>query len=277
MIDSQDVINILGGSPLGQDQNSGPEPTIRLDNTGTKQQKEVGYSLNKLIKSGSMTEIYSVQYPFRHGFSSKGNKKTRSKSTRSEEHRLRSIIRAINNVRRLTHLNFTENDKFLTLTFNNEQNFDINNLKECLPFYQKFIRQLHQIYPDLIYITVPEFQKRGAVHYHILCNIPFIQKDELNKLWPYGFSKPRAIKSSTHLAFYLCKYLGKRFDDVRKQGHRLFYSSRNLKRPQTYYGPIIDQISKKLEETHSDAVQYEREYDSKINGKVKYRQYVKKK
>lgn len=277
MINSQDIIKIFGGSPLGQNQNSGPKPTIRLDYTGTKPQKQAGYSLNKLIKSGSMSEMYCVQFPFRYGFSGRGNKKTRGKSVRSDEHRKRSIIRAINNVRRLTHLNFTENDKFLTLTFNNEQNFDINNLKECLPFYQKFIRQLHQAYPNLIYITVPEFQKRGAVHYHILCNIPFIKKDELNKLWPYGFSKPRAIKSSTHLAFYLCKYLGKKFDDKRKQGHRLFYSSRNLKKPEIYYGSFANAVNSFLEKTYSDALKYKKEYDSKINGRVKYRQYVKKK
>lgn len=277
MINSQDIIKILGGSPLGLSQDSGPKPTIRLDNTGTILQKPYGFSRTKIIKSGDMVEIYDVERPFKYGFKGKPRKKASHKSIRYDEHRVRSIIRAINNVRRLTHLNFTENDKFLTLTFNNEQNFDINNLKACLPFYQKFIRQLHQLYTNLIYITVPEFQKRGAVHYHILCNIPFVQKDELNKLWPYGFSKPRAIKSSTHLAFYLCKYLGKRFDDKRKEGHRLFYSSRNLKRSQTFYGLRMEHISAKYKRMHCDILQYENKYNSVHNGAVEYRQYLKKK
>jgi len=276
MIDSQDVIKILGGSPLGHQPNSGRQPTIRLDNTVTKRQNIVGYSNHKIIKSGKMFETYEYERPVKYGSTGKKRvSKNQVKSTRSEEYRVRSIVRAGFTLKRLAFLNFSENDKFITLTFNDDQVFDINNLKTCLPIYQKFMRKLRCKYKDTKYITVPEFQKRGAVHYHILCNIPYIQKSELQKMWQHGFSKPLAVKSSLHLAFYLTKYLRKRFDDPRKQGHRLYYSSRGLRRPTTLYGPYAEAITNKLKTDHSNAVQYKNSYKTEHNGVIKFTQFVK--
>ena len=139
------------------------------------------------------------------------------------------------------------------------------------------MRKLRQWYPNLKYITVPEFQKRGAVHYHLLCNIPKIRQSEMKKIWPYGFFKVKEIHGTTHLAFYLVKYLSKRFDDKRKQGHRLYYASRGLKRPTTLYGPYAEAITNKLKKDHSNAVQYETNYDTEHNGTVDYKQFVKEK
>lgn len=276
MIDSQDVKKILGGSPLGHQPNSGRQPTIRLDNTVTIRHNKTGYSKHKIIKSGKMFETYEYERPVRYGSSGKKRiPKNQVKSKRSEEYRVRSIIRAGFMLKRLAFLNFSENDKFITLTFNDEQVFDINNLKACLPFYQKFMRKLKSKYKNIKYITVPEFQKRGAVHYHILCDIPYIQKSELQMLWEHGFSKPLAVKNSLHLAFYLTKYLRKRFDDPRKQGHRLYYSSRGLRRPTTLYGPYAEAITNKLKTDHSNAVQYKNSYKTEHNGVIKFTQFVK--
>lgn len=280
MVTPKDVQKILGVVPLGTKQEvSVRQHTTRLDNTGTKEpQKQKGFSKSKIIKSGSLIETYEYERPVRYGFSPKIKTGAVTRKTeRSSEHRTRTIIRAINNIRRLTHLNFTENDKFLTFTFADTYEFDINKLDACLPYYKKAMRKLRTWYPDLKYITVPEFQKRGAVHYHILCNIPFIRKSELNKIWKYGWSKPKAIHGTTHLAFYLVKYLSKKFDDKRKQGHRLYYTSRGLERPKTLYGPYAEAIANKLKTDHSNAVQYETSYDTEHNGTVDYSQYVKEK
>lgn len=272
-----DVQNILGARPLGQvKEPSVRQHTTRLDNTGTKEPPQRGYSRKKFIRSGGMIEIYDYQYPIHFGKRGKKIiKKERKKSKRTEEHRGRTIIRAINNLRRLVHLNFTCNDKFVTLTFNNDQSFDINNLKESLVYLQKFLRKLRRKYPNLKYVVVPEFQKRGAVHYHILCNLPLIRQKEMENLWPYGFSKVLEIIGTTHLSFYLTKYLGKKFKDKRKQGHRLFYSSRGLKRPVVLYGHIVDDIDKDLKMNHSDAVQYKNNWKGKHCGNVSYTQYVR--
>jgi hypothetical protein len=46
----------------------------------------------------------------------------------------------------------------------------------------------------LKYVSVVEFQKRGAVHYHaVFFNLPFIVNDELAAIWSHGFIKINAI------------------------------------------------------------------------------------
>lgn len=278
-----DAQNILGAVPLGTNK----EPSVRqhttiLDNTGTIQPK-MGRSRIKLIESNGMVESYEYQHSIWFGKRSEKFKlrckKTKErnkhkKSIRSEEYRGRTIIRAMNTLRRLIYLNFTERDKFITLTLNNVQDFNINSLKECLPYYQKFIRKLRIKYPGVKYITVPEFQKRGAVHYHVLCNIPYIHKTVLRKLWPYGFSYPEAIHGTTHLSLYLTKYLSKRFDDKRTEGHRLFYSSRGLKKPTVTYAYEARDLVDDLKKYYSDDVQYESKWTGKYCGDVKYSQYI---
>lgn len=248
---------------------------IRLDNTGTKLPPQ-GFSRTKIIRCGKMLEIYNFEIPIRYGQKGGTKKNSKRKSPRHKEHRERSIVRATNTIRRLTHLNFNQNDMFLSLTFNNHQSFNINNLSECLPYYQKFIRKLRQKYPKLLFITVPEFQKRGAVHYHLICNIPLINQDELALLWPHGFSAPRAIRNTTHLALYLCKYLSKEFADARKHGHRLFYSSRGLNKPEIFYGPAAEAVGERIKTNDFYAIEYRNQYDTARNGSINYVQYLKK-
>jgi len=273
MNDSNDsFVELVENSLVG-----GLSPTIRLDYTDTKRPTK-GRTLAKIIQSGSLLETYDYDTPIHFGHKRRPYyRKPNSLIVRSEEYKRKSIIRAMNQVRRLAHLNFTENDKFLTLTFNNDQRIDINNLQACLPFFQIFVRKMRKKYPSLRYIAVPEFQKRGAVHYHMLCNIPFIVKSDLEKLWPYGFSKPKAIRGTTHLALYLCKYLSKRFKKNKKHGHKLFYSSRGLKQPTVYYGLLGPMISGQLRERRQSDMLYQTLYIAKYNGMVLYSQYCKKK
>ncbi len=252
-----------------------PEDNIRLDNTGTKQPL-AGVTTTKIIKSGNLIEVYDYEYPIRFGHKGKATKKKKTKSVRSEEYRVRTIVQAINTLRQLCFLNFTLYDKFITLTFNNEQAFDITNLKVCYHYVQLFLRKLKRRYPDLKYIVVAEFQKRGAVHYHILANIPFITEEERIVLWPYGFSKVLAVQSTTQLALYLSKYLGKRFDDKRKFGHKLYTTSKGLRKPKVIYGPIAEEASEKIKELPQLEVQYENQYETERNGVTKYKQYLKK-
>lgn len=263
----------LGNSPLGHTKSSaGP----RLDNTGTKEPVS-GYTTSKLIVSGNMVETYDFEVPVRYG-SKQTEKNERSKSKKSErssEHRKRTIIRAKNRVRRLIHLNFTRWDKFITLTLDNEQSFDINNLQECLPFYQNLMKKLRRRYKNFKYITVPEFQERGAVHYHMVCNLPFIEKSTWEKLWGHGFVKPKTIVSRNGLATYLTKYLSKQFEQPRIPGHRLYYSSKSLKRSRVIYGAKAEYVSKKLKEKKDDTLEYQSQYKTDRNGTTTYRQYVK--
>jgi len=248
------------------------KPLTRLDNTGTK--RHVGYTKTKVIISGSITETYQYEFPIRYGSSPKKKQAKRTKSIRSEEYRKSTIVRAINTVRQLSCTNFTLYDKFLTYTFDPKiNNINLFDPSSCLPFYQKAMRRMRKKYPDIKYITVTEFQKSGRVHYHTLCNIPYISKSDLNTIWSYGFTKAKAIKGTTHLALYLVKYMSKRFADSRKLGHRLFYTSHNLKKPKTIYLPVAEDLCEYLNNNQAYTVKYENQYPSAHNGLVSYKQY----
>ena len=94
------------------------------------------------------------------------------------------------------------------------------------------------------YVAVIEFQKRGAVHYHVLCNLPYVDADSLAKIWGHGFIKINKIKGDKkrfgssecdNVGVYVCKYMTKDNDDKRLVGRKSYLMSRNLDKPQEIY------------------------------------------
>lgn len=138
--------------------------------------------------------------------------------------------------KRLTELaqaNFKEGDKFITLTFADQENIDIGNLDDAHKAFQLFIRRLARAYKTFKYIAVPEYQeKRGAVHYHVICNLGYIKKQKLADIWNQGFVKINRINTTKEVTTYISKYLTKNAEDVRFLKRRKFYCSNNLIRPE---------------------------------------------
>lgn len=264
-----DAIEVLGASPLGRATNIDDLISYKLDSTVITSQ----YSRVKIIISGNTIEKYAYEVPLKTGVTKKSKGEKTRKKDRSGEYKSRSIFRAKNRIRRLCLSNFEENDKFVTLTFNNEQKFDITDISICLVYFKKFIRKLHAMYPDFKYIAVPEFQKRGAVHYHLLCNLPYIENSELAKLWGYGFINIKAVEHSKNVSIYITKYLSKRLEDLRKNGHRLYYSPKNLIKPRTIYGDVAEQLSERLIKSTKIKKTFENNYITALNGRVYYTQY----
>jgi hypothetical protein len=72
---------------------------------------------------------------------------------------------------------------------------------------------------DFKYVAVKERQKRGAIHYHIMCiySIPYIfpSPAEIEKSWGLGFvkiSSPKLRMKLNSIASYIGKYIGKGYD-----------------------------------------------------------------
>jgi hypothetical protein len=86
----------------------------------------------------------------------------------------------------------------------------------------------------LKYLVVPEFQKRGAVHYHIIF-FKFPKQEDtnelLNSVWGHGFTFNKTINSVDHLKNYVTKYFVKNALDPRLKGKKHYFCSRNLGRP----------------------------------------------
>ena len=96
------------------------------------------------------------------------------------------------------------------------------------------------------YVFVPEFQKRGAVHFHALYwRLPeelFHSEREartLSKLWGHGFVFLKQTDGNERLAFYLAKYFTKAFLDPRLKNQKSYVASRNVKRPIVQKGPFL--------------------------------------
>jgi len=121
--------------------------------------------------------------------------------------------------------------KFLTLTFAE----NLTDLKSCNEKFKAFIRKLKIIKADLKYLVVPEFQKRGAVHYHALLNLDYINQKQLADLWGHGFIKIKNIKDGINIGLYVSKYIGKDLKDERYFNNKKYFCSRNLNKPQIFY------------------------------------------
>lgn len=116
----------------------------------------------------------------------------------------------------------------LTLTFrDNVQDWDFANTE-----HRNFIKRLNYfVYGEkcsnLAYISVPELQKRGAIHYHIFFfNLPYIDKDFIEELWGNGSAHIKREVGSLEgeaLGLYITKYMTKQFYDRDKDGNYKFY------------------------------------------------------
>lgn len=268
-----------------------PESTSsRLDNTVTNNKKLIDVVFkteptiatnNKVILCGHHIETYQYEKPLVLNRKPKAPKKkfqnqdkdwlleAQNYIRRRDEYRKRTKSRVIGQVQRLIESNFNKDSIFLTLTFNNKNNFNINDLTVCNPKLHNFMVNLKTKFSNLKYLIVPEFQKRGAVHYHLIINQSFIEKELIQKIWKYGFVKVKDIYYLEGIGNYFTKYLTKNSDDIRLQGRRAFFTSKNLHRPKIVYGEFAEKIINRLKEKEIKPY-WQNEYKTEFNGAVKY-------
>ena len=121
-----------------------------------------------------------------------------------------------------------ESSKFLTLSFAE----NMQDLKEANKLFKKFLRKLKkELKIDIKYLAVIEFQKRGAIHYHMLINIPYVPVKWLQSLWQHGSLKINKIKHVDNLGAYITKYMSKDNADDRLRKVKGYNCSQELERP----------------------------------------------
>lgn len=173
--------------------------------------------------------------PDDRNYSAKG-----SKNTEILKH---NIYRSYGQMLEYAFVNGHHFKTFVTLTFaDNIKDLDFANLQ-----FRKCMKAIKRKYPYFMYLGVPEFQKRGAVHYHIMTNISiddlrFIvqQKGQLNKydfiLWQHGFTSVFDLSLADEkfsVALYLTKYFYKDVDN-RLFGRNKILKSNNLEKAQVH-------------------------------------------
>lgn len=257
-------------------------------------------SVQKYVITGHILEIYDYEkYCCGRGGKKANNEKEDIEDLKEEvknkileNYSNHNVVRS-NMIRRLACANFNKESSFITLTFDDKKvKHDIHNVKECNAEFKKFIKRLKRFlennefykrmgYQELKYLAVIEFQDkndRRAVHYHVLFNLPFIDKDELARIWNLGFVYSENIKHVDNVGAYIIKYMTKDNEDERLMGLPAYLRSKNLIEPNEII--CLDEKLKestdylKLDSLISNTYPvYEAEYETEFLGKCKYKQF----
>ena len=234
----------------------------------------------KVIYSGDIVEVFEYSKGVFKGFINKNGRRGNGDITDEEKanNRDRSLNRARKEFRRIVNANVGQygdiRPKFYTCTFSE----NVKDLKEANLVWSKFIKRLnYRVYgkkcSKLQYGVVPQFQGRGAVHYHVIFfNLPYIENKELAEIWGQGFVKINAIDDVDNVGAYVCRYMSSSFDDERLRGQKAYFFSRGVKKPKEIYLDYddLESIKKSLP---GQAMTYKNEFENEYIGKVEYTQY----
>lgn len=234
-------------------------------------------SHRKLVISGNVVELLQYEKPIVRGENRK--RKGRAGQTDTTEdikasNRQKTAFRSKQRVRRLANTNFAgKNAKFVTLTYaENKTSVSAadHDFKTCI---QRLTYYANKNGEEFKYIAVREFQERGAVHYHMLCNLPYTENKVLADIWGHGFVNIQSVKDIDNVGAYITKYMTKDVEDERLRGRKSYLCSKDLAEPvEAMREEVIDEILCEIGEVKRvlPAVTYETEH----YGEVQYTQII---
>jgi len=199
------------------------------------------YEYEKSIFTGTTLEVYRYEKAPRvaTGGNPRGRKPDGGRSGDPTLRRPDTMRRLRRGFLRLVQINLSTKGppSFLTLTF--AANADVGIGLRCFREFNAFAKK--EFGDSLSYIAVPEFQKRGAIHFHVLLwglDPKYIKNERhtryLQSIWARGYVDIIPTDGSPKLAGYLAKYMQKAMHDERLIGRRAYYNSRNVVRPLLY-------------------------------------------
>lgn len=191
-----------------------------------------GYYLTARSYGTGDTEIVGIRLNTDQSLNKGGGAKRRATSKRESdpEVQAKSMQRARSTIRR--RILSMQADRLLTLTFR----ANVTDLGEAYRCFKRFSRLMRWRFGGSrwCYVAAPEFQERGAVHFHLAVR-GFFPVKTVREFWrraagEYGgnidITSPRNIKKQSwnprRIAQYLSKYVGK-LDSV--EFNRKRYSS----------------------------------------------------
>lgn len=191
----------------------------------------------------------------------KGNKEGRnvkinpeSDSKELERQLLISNRRARFEIMRTVNSNIGKHGKELPKFFTNTIAENYQDIEGSFIMFKAFIKKLNwRVFKTKVmklkYLVVIEFQKRGAIHFHVIFfNLPFVpvSKDYQDKtdftynladLWGHGFVKINKIDDVDNVGAYVAGYVSDKdkekngFLDARYFNHKRYSTSRGLLEP----------------------------------------------
>ena len=240
----------------------------------------------KVVVSGKQVELYRYKKNVWRDYEAKREevfKKEPKQLDIFEQEKLKqqriqfSINRTKTEIRRLVNSN-PQLNKFMTLTFAKST----TDLKQANYIFNQFIKRMVYRYPNFEYLAVPEFQKDedyhgrkkkhgGSVHYHLLCNLPYIENDALEYFWRHGMVNIRQIGKVNNLGAYMSKYLGKELFSGRMFGKKKFFRSQSLASPIEILGYYAEKFIERFLLLPTPV--FEKTFKSDWVGEVDYKPY----
>lgn len=206
-----------------------------------------------------ITEVKTYQFYQRYGYTVEKNKpkhqslvsfKNNNKLGRKkgkmkdfdEVNVYKNVVRAKSKIRALCNENSHILTKFLTLTFAGD--FKEDKINEANKILSNFLKRLGYKYKIKVeYLCVPELQKNGKIHFHLLCNLPYIDVVELELVWKYGIVHITKIDDIQNLGAYLSSYVDKDFGKA-FAGRKHFFKSSGVKYP------VSEKIDSEIDDTN---------------------------
>lgn len=185
---------------------------------------------HKLIFAGNKIQTYSYSLPVICKEDKKEKISQRRKLSFEEkaENRKNYLKKVATAIDRIIWTN-PDMNIFITLTFKE----NITKPKRANYLFNQFVQRYNYHNPNnkLKYLAVVEFQKRGAVHYHLLID-RYIDKKILEKLWGYGLTRIEYIRGGPNqMRNYLIKYLNKTsYLDSRLWRKKMYFKSENIRK-----------------------------------------------
>lgn len=276
---------------------------LLLDSSLISPTQEFKYDL-KLVECGDYVQVYYFENTKKKKEKKEKeididnlykSEETYKRRTELKTIEFKNINRSKFQLQRIVKANEDVFKTFITLTFaDNIKNIEVANKK-----FDIWRTKIKSIYKDFQYVCVPEFQKRGAVHYHLLTNL------EINKIyqytrrnknlevqliipqenkktqydvkyWSYGYTSVFPMKD-INVVGYISKYMTKDIDN-RLYGKRRYLYSQSLKVPKECF---IEQDSKHLLHLlmliENSDVTYKKSYLDYYGDEIQFIEYKRKK
>lgn len=153
------------------------------------------------------------------------------------EHQVKNYIQRMkkrrDTIRELIENNFEAGEsKHIVLTFSDKALETYASSRECNAAFKSFIKKLKYRYIGFKYVAVIEIQKanaRGKYHYHMVCNLPYVEHEKLLNLWGNGSVWIKENYDIEGIAGYVTKEMWK-LNDLELRNEKAYLCSKGLKR-----------------------------------------------
>jgi len=233
----------------------------------------------KVIKSGDIIEVYNYERSISQKIKSGRRKSFKQRDSRPLSSRPDNIRRRCKSFTRLVQSNLIGSTSPALFTFTVSE---VVGIKWGYEYLAQFWRRLRSNDIKIErYISVPEFQKRGAVHFHIMVwgLNEYVDQErntrQIQNLWQRGFVDCMQTDGDAKLAGYMAKYMRKSMFDRRLVGQKAYTASRSALRPMSFSGTGAYNYSVELFGVDLSTVLplQEKVFDTQWMGKGRYRLY----